>query len=60
MKSFFDPDRTFAAQPPRLGTALARIDFGRGHEALCRDQLRALLSVLAEQTERACVTRLSP
>ncbi len=56
MRSFVDPERTFAAQPPRLGPVLARIDYGRGQEALYRDQLPALLSALAEQTRVASVT----
>lgn len=56
MESFRDPSRTFAAQPPRLGTVLARIDFGRGQEALYHDQLPALLRALAEQTKVASIT----
>ena len=56
MKSLVDPARTFAAQPPRLGAVLARIDFGRGQEALYRDQLPELLVGLAEQTRVASVT----
>ncbi|WP_411277154.1 Fic family protein [Gaiella sp.] len=56
MRSFLDLDRSFAAQPPRLGAVLARIDFGRGQESLYRDQLPALLSALAEQTRVASVT----
>jgi len=56
MKSFLDPSKTFGAQPPRLGPVLRRIDHGSGQEALYRDQLPALLSVLAEQTRVASVT----
>jgi Fic family protein len=56
MKSFLDPSKTFGAQPPRLGPVLRRIDHGSGQEGLYRDQLPALLQVLAEQTRVASVT----
>ena len=50
MRSFIDPDRTFGGQPPRMGVSLARLDVGRGREALYRDQLPELLRALATET----------
>ena len=50
MRSFQELDRTLAAQPPRLGVLLARVDTGRGREGLYREQLPELLEGLAEQT----------
>ena len=55
MRSFINPDRTFASQPPRLGVALARLDVGRGREALYRDQLPELLGALATETRIASI-----
>jgi Fic family protein len=55
MRSFMNPDRTFGSQPPRLGVALARVDVGRGREALYRDQLPELLRVLATETRIASI-----
>ena len=55
MRSFVNPDRTFGSQPPRLGVDLARLDVGRGREALYRDQLPELLSVLATETRIASI-----
>jgi Fic family protein len=56
MKSFLDTAKTFGSQPPRLGPVLRRIDHGSGQEDLYRDQLPALLRVLAEQTKVASIT----
>lgn len=50
MRSFVDLDRTFGSQPRRMGARLARLDFGRGREALYRDQLPELLQALAAAT----------
>lgn len=51
MKSFVDLERTFGAQPARIGVLLGRIDVGRGREQLYQDQLPELLESLAEQTK---------
>lgn len=56
MKSFIDPDRTFAAQPRMLGPLLARTDTGRGRENLFEDQLPELLGSLAEDARVASIT----
>jgi Fic family protein len=56
VRSFVDLDRTLDSQPPRLGPRLARLDVGRGREALYRDQLPELLRVLAEETRVASIT----
>lgn len=50
MRSFVDPDRTFAGQPPSLGVSLSRIDVGKGREAMYLDQLPELLRALATET----------
>jgi len=50
-----NPDRTFGSQPTRLGVALARLDVGRGQEALYRDQLPELLGALATETRIASI-----
>ncbi len=55
MRSFTDPDRIFGGQPPRMGVSLARLDVGRGREALYRDQLPELLSALATETRVASI-----
>lgn len=55
MQSFLDPDRSFAAQPPRVGVLLGRIDVGKGREGLHLDQLPELLLGLAEQTRVASI-----
>jgi len=56
MRSFVDLDRTFGAQPVRLGARLARLDVGRGREGLFQDQLPQLLDALAETTRIASIT----
>ena len=50
-----NPDRTFGSQPTRLGVALARLDVGRGQEALYRDQLPELLGALETETRIASI-----
>jgi len=55
MRSFMNPDRTFGSQPTRLGVALARLDVGRGQEALYRDQLPELLGALETETRIASI-----
>jgi Fic family protein len=59
MRSFIDLARTFGAQPVRLGVPLARLDVGRGREALYRDQLPELLRALADETRVASITASS-
>lgn len=59
MRSFVDLDRTFGAQPVRLGPQLARLDVGRGRESMYRDQLPELLRGLAEETRVASITASS-
>jgi Fic family protein len=56
VKSFVDINRTFGAQPPRLGVGLARLDVGRGREALYQDQLPELLMALATEARIASIT----
>lgn len=56
MRSFIDLDHTFRSQPVRLGARLARMDVGRGREALYRDQLPQLLDTLAEATRIESIT----
>lgn len=51
MKSFQDPERTFAGQPASLGVLLQRVDVGRGRQALYEHQLPQLLQRLARQTK---------
>lgn len=55
MRSFVDLDRTLAAQPPRVGVLLGRVDVGRGREELYRDQVPELLVGLAAQTRVASI-----
>ncbi len=56
MTSFIDLDARLAAQPPRLGVRLARIDTARGREEMHRDQRPQTLLGLAEQTRVASIT----
>jgi Fic family protein len=50
MRSFGNPDVTFANMPPRLGVSLSRVDIGKGREELYRDQLPELMRSLSAQT----------
>jgi Fic family protein len=59
MKSFVDLERTLAGQPPRLGAALARVDEGRGKEALFKYQVPELLQRLANDARIESVTASS-
>lgn len=59
MKSFVDLERTLSGQPPRLGAALARVDEGRGKEALFKDQVPELLQRLANDARVESVTASS-
>lgn len=55
MRSFGDPEKTFAGAPPHLGVLLGRVDLGRGREELYRDQLPELLRSLADETRVASI-----
>lgn len=59
MRSFVDLDRTLGSQPLRIGARLARLDYGRGREALYRDQMPQLLDALAEATRIDSITASS-
>lgn len=59
MRSFIDVEHRFGSQPARLGVVLARLDVGRGREALYRDQLPELLHALATTTRVASITASS-
>jgi len=56
MRSFIDLDATFDGQPRELGSALARIDTGRGREQLFEDQLPEVLKQLSENARIASIT----
>lgn len=56
MRSFVDVDRTFSGQPRELGYLLARIDTGKGREALSENQMPELLRQLAEDARIASIT----
>jgi Fic family protein len=56
MRSFVDPDATFNSQPRELGPVLARIDTGRGREALFEDQAPQVLQQLSENARIASIT----
>lgn len=56
MRSFLDPDLTFAGQPRELGPVLARIDTGRGREELFEDQLPQVLRQLSGSARIASIT----
>ncbi len=55
MNSFVDLDRSFGAQPRRLGARLARIDTAKGQERLFEDQRPELLGQLAEHARIASI-----
>lgn len=56
MKSFQDPDRTFAAMPAPLGVTLKEVDRGSGRQQLYEDQVPELLRGLAQQTKIESIT----
>ena len=56
MRSFGDLEGTFDSQPRTLGAELARIDTGKGREALFADQLPELLRSLSENARIASIT----
>lgn len=56
MQSFIDLDRTFDGQPRELAATFARIDTGRGQEALFADQRPELLKRLSVNARIASIT----
>lgn len=56
MKSFQDPERTFAGMPASLGVLLRRVDRGSGRQQLYEDQAPELLRRLAQQTRVESIT----
>jgi Fic family protein len=56
MKSFQDPDRTFAEMPASLGVLLKQVDRGSGRQQLYEDQVPELLRRLAQQTKIESIT----
>jgi len=56
MKSFQDPNRTFAAMPAPLGVLLKVVDRGSGRQQLYEDQVPELLRRLAQQTKVESIT----
>jgi Fic family protein len=56
MQSFIDLDKTFAGPPREVGATFARIDTGRGKEALFLDQRPELLKRLSENARIASIT----
>jgi Fic family protein len=56
MKSFQDPQRTFANMPAALGVLLRSVDRGSGRQQLYEDQVPELLLRLAQQTKVESIT----
>jgi Fic family protein len=56
MRSFVDFDRSFARQPPALGSVLAGIDTARGRERLFEDQSPELVKQLSDHARIASIT----
>jgi Fic family protein len=56
MKSFQNPDRSFANMPPSLGVLLKKVDQGSGRQQLYEDQVPELLRRLARQTKVESIT----
>ena len=59
MRSFTDLDALIGRVPGRLVTQLSAIDFGRGSEALYRDQVPGLLTELADRARVQSITASS-
>jgi Fic family protein len=59
LQSFADLERQIGHVPSRIVTTLAALDFGRGCEALYRDQLPGLLSELAGHARVLSITASS-
>jgi len=56
MKSFQNPDRSFAEMPPSLGLLMKKVDQGSGRQQLYEDQVPELLRRLARQTKVESIT----
>jgi Fic family protein len=59
VRSFADPDALIGRVPARVVTRLSAIDFGRGSEALYRDQMPGLLTELADRARVQSITASS-
>jgi hypothetical protein len=59
LRSFADPDTLIGLVPAQVVTRLREIDFGRGSEALYRDQMPGLLTELADRTRVQSITASS-
>ena len=59
MRSFADLDALIGHVPARVVTRLGAIDFGRGSEALYRDQMPGLLTELADRARVQSITASS-
>ena len=59
MRSFADLDELIGRVPARVVTQLGTIDFGRGSEALYRDQMPGLLTGLADRARVQSITASS-
>jgi Fic family protein len=56
MKSFQNPEHSFAGMPARLGVLLKNVDRGSGRQQLYEDQVPELLRRLAHQTKVESIT----
>ena len=59
MRSFADLDALIGLVPAQIVTRLSAIDFGRGSEALYRDQMPGLLTELADRARVLSITASS-
>ena len=59
MRSFADLDALIGLVPAQVVTRLSAIDFGRGSEALFRDQMPGLLTELANRARVLSITASS-
>ena len=59
MRSFADLDALIGLVPAQVVTRLSAIDFGRGSEALYRDQMPGLLTELADRARVQSITASS-
>ena len=59
MPSFADLDALIGMVPSQVVTQLSAIDFGRGSEALYRDQMPGLLTELADRARVLSITASS-
>jgi hypothetical protein len=55
LRSFADLDALIGLVPAQVVTRLSAIDFGRGSEALYRDQMPGLLTELADRARRSWI-----